>query len=445
MKMNRCSVTAAFASALALALCSCSTGTSSNPQAARTTAQAKNAGNFSSVYFLGDSLSAGYQSGSLIDTSQPHGWAPLVAAQVGFPIALPLIAPPGAPNQIIMVHLVPLTLGTLPGTTTGRDNFTVQPTNVAVPGAYANDVLNTLPVVNPTSAQQEINQLVLGYPGFGYGVELSQAEQAAAANPTTIFLWIGNNDVLVADETGMPSSMTSLANFTAQYQQLINYLEENTNAHLIIANIPDVTAVPYLTPAAEVLGEASLETGLPTTTLSQILGIVPGDLVNPTGTAEVPLILSGQQAGPITDSGVLSVSEQATVRAQVTAFNQVIAQNAQAAGATLVDINALFAQTTANGIVENGIPGNTSFLGGVFSLDGIHPTNTGYAVVANKFIDTINASLGKTYADVDVAAIAAVDPLYPPYPGHHFIKRNTVPRIPAEVNKSILEILGPRP
>jgi lysophospholipase L1-like esterase len=443
MKMNRRSVAVVLASAAALTLCSCSTGSSSNPQAVRTAAQAANAGNFTSVYFLGDSLTAGFQSDSLIDTSQPNGWAPLVAAQVGFPIALPLIAPPGAPNQITLVHLVPLTLGTLPGTTTGRDNFALQPTNVAVPGALTNDVLNTLPLLNPTTGQQQLNQLVLGYPGFGYGVELSQAEQAAAANPTTIFLWIGNNDVLVADETGMPSSMTSLATFTTQYQQLINYLEENTNAHLIIANIPDVTAVPYLTPAAEVLGEASLETGLPTSTLSQILGIVPGDLVNPTGTAEVPLILAGAQAGPITDAGVLSIAEQVTVRAQVTAFNQVIATDAKAAGATLVDINALFAQTTANGIVENGIPGTTAFLGGVFSLDGIHPTNTGYAVIANAFIDTINSSLGKKYADVDVAAIAATDPLYPPYPGHHFIKGHVVPKIPEDVNQSILDILGP--
>ncbi len=444
MKMNHCSVAAVVLSAAALALCSCSTSSSSNPQASRTSAQKANAGNFSSVYFLGDSLTAGFQSDSLIDTSQPNGWAPRVAAQVGFPIALPLIAPPGAPNQITLVHLSPLTLGTLPGTTSGRDNFALQPTNVAVPGALTNDVLNTLPLLNPTTGQQQLNQLVLGYPGFGYNVELSQAQQAAAADPTTIFLWIGNNDVLVADETGMPSSMTSLATFTTQYQQLIDYLEENSNAHLVIANIPDVTAVPYLTPAIEVLEEASAETGYPVATLSQVLGIVPGDLVNPTGTAEVPLILTGQQAGPITDSGVLSVAEQVTVRAQVTAFNQVIASNAQAAGATLIDINALFAQTASNGVVENGIPGTTAFLGGVFSLDGIHPTNTGYAVIANKFIDTINSSLGKTYADVNVSAIAATDPLYPPYPGHHVILGHAVPRLPQSAIQSIHELFGPR-
>ena len=44
----------------------------------------------------------------------------------------------------------------------------------------------------------------------------------------------------------MPSSMTSVANFTAQYQALITQLTTMTPAHLVIANIPDVTQVPYL-------------------------------------------------------------------------------------------------------------------------------------------------------------------------------------------------------
>jgi lysophospholipase L1-like esterase len=427
--MNCRSVLLLAASVAACALSACSTQ-SSDPQAIRTNAQKANAGNFSTVYFLGDSLTAGFQSGSLIDTAQPNGWAPLVAKQIGFPIALPLIAPPGAPNQITLVHLTPLTLGTLSGTTTGRDDFTVQPTDVAVPGALTNDVLNTLPLVQPTTPQQQLNQLVLGYPGFGYGVARSQAQQAAAANPTTIFVWIGNNDALVADLTGTPSSMTPLATFTTQYQQLISYLLLNTNAHLVIANIPDVTLVPYLTPAAFVLAQASAQTGVPVANLSAILGIKAGDLVNPTGTAEIPLILAGQQAGPITDSGFLSAAEVVTVQTQVTAFNQVIASEAQAAGATLVDIHALFNQTATNGVVENGIPGTTNFLGGVFSLDGIHPTNTGYAIIANTFLSALNSSLGKSYATVNVSPIAAADPLYPPYPGHHAIQRHAVSEQP---------------
>ena len=431
------------AGTLLLAACSNTPATTNS----LTAAQAANAGNFSTTYFLGDSLTAGYQSGSLIDTSQVNGWAPLVAAQAKFAITLPLIAPPGAPNQITLVHLAnPPVLGMLSGTTTGRDNFGIQPTDVAVPGALTNDVLNTLPLLNPTTGQQVLNQLVLGYPGFGFGVTRSQAQQAVAANATTIFLWIGNNDALVADLTGTTTSLTPLATFTTQYQQLMAYLAANSSAHLVIANIPDVTAVPYLQPAANILAQYSAATGVPVANLSVALGIAAGDFVNPTGLAPIPLILGGSQKGPITDAGVLSAAEAATVRTMVTSYNGVIAAAATAAGATLVDINALFAQTTANGVTYNGIPGNASFLGGVFSLDGIHPTNTGYAVIANKFIDTMNTAFKTTIPDVNVAAIAAVDPLYPPYPGHKSVpgpgQKLTMPVVPQLSAARLLELMG---
>ena len=444
MKMNHHSIIPVLLSLATLALSACSSSPSSNPQSIRAAAQVANAGNFSSVYFLGDSLTAGYQSGSLIDTSQIHGWAPLFAQQAGFPITLPLISSPGAPNQITLTSLSPLTFGMLPGTTKGRDDFSVQSTNVAVPGAAVNDVLNTLPLLQPTTGQQQLNQLVLGYPGFGYGKAFSQAQQAVAANPTTIFLWIGNNDALIADITGVTTSMTPVATFTTQYAQLIADLQLNTSAHLVIANIPDVTVVPYLTPAAYVLGLASLKTGYPVAALSAILGIVPGDLVNPTGTAQVPLILTGNQKGPITDAGFLSAAEVLIVQAQIVAYNQVIAQQAAQVGATLVDINGLFAQTVKTGITLNGIPGTTAFLGGVFSLDGVHLTNTGYALVANKFIDTVNASLGKSFKDVDVAAIAAADPLFPPYLAHTNVTgySNTMPALPAQAEENMAALFA---
>jgi lysophospholipase L1-like esterase len=278
--------------------------------------------------------------------------------------------------------------------------------------------MNTVPLVNPAAGQQQLNQLVLGFPGLGYGLALSQLGQAIHAQPTTIFLWIGNNDALIADETGMPSSMTPVATFTTQYQALMLELTTMTPAHLVIGNIPDVTAVPYLTPAALVLGQASQESGLPTSVLSGILGIVPGDLVNPVGTAQVLPILKGTQKPPITDAGFLSAAEVVTVQAQVTAFNQVIAQAASSAGATLVDINALFKQVTQSGLTINGYTGTTAFLGGFFALDGIHPTNTGYGVVANTFIDTMNASIKTTIPDASLSAIAAADPLWPPNLAH---------------------------
>src|SRR5579871_3819539 len=418
MKMNTYSVSTAcqtlLAAAVLAALIGCSSG-SSNPLAAIQAAQQKNVGNFSTTVFLGDSLTAGYQSGSLLDTQQVHGWANLVATQANFGITLPLIAYPGAPNVMQLVSVgPPLVITTAPGATTGRDNFAAQPTDLAVPGAFLNDIANTVALANPTPGQQQINQLVLGFPGLGYGQDFSQAGFAIHAQPTTIFLWAGNNDALIAALTGMPSSMTSTANFTTQYTALIQLLTTMTPAHLVIGNIPDVTLVPYLQPAALVLAEYSAATHLPVATLSALFGISPGDYVTiDSGLSQISAILAGTQKGPITDAGVLTAAEVVTVKAQVTAYNQVIAQQAQTVGATLVDINALFNQIAASGVTINGFTGTTSFLGGLFSLDGIHPTNTGYAVIANKFIDTMNTSISTKIADVPLGPVAAADPLWP--------------------------------
>jgi lysophospholipase L1-like esterase len=417
MKMNSRSVAGLcniLSASLTLLAAGCSSGTS-NPLAPIQEAQKKNVGNFSNTVFLGDSLTAGYQSGSLLDTQQVHGWAPLVATQAKFNIVQPLIAYPGAPNVLQLVSIGPPPVITpVTGTTTGRDNFAIQPTDLAVPGAFVNDVANTVPLANPAAGQQQINQLVLGFPGLGYGQAWSQATFAINAQPTTVFLWIGNNDALIADLTGTPSSMTPVATFTTQYQALIQQLSTQVPAHFVIGNIPDVTLVPYLQPGALVLGEYSAATGIPVATLSALLGIAPNDFVTPAGLTQINAILAQTQKPPVTDAGVLTAAEAATVRSTVTSYNQVIAQQAQAIGATLVDINALFTQLASTGVTINGYTGTTAFLGGLFSLDGIHPTNTGYAVVANKFIDTMNTAISTSIPDVNLTPVAASDPLWPP-------------------------------
>jgi lysophospholipase L1-like esterase len=444
MKMNTRSVSqlcgTLLAASVGVSLAGCSSG-SSNPLAPIQAAQAKNAGNFSNTVFLGDSLTAGFQSGSLLDTLQVHGWAPLVAKQANFSIIQPLIAYPGAPNVLQLVSLgPPPVITSVAGTTTGRDNFATQVTDLAVPGATLNDVMNTVPLVNPAAGQQQLNQLVLGFPGLGFGQAYSQLTFAINAQPTTIFLWIGNNDALIADSTGTPSSMTSVANFTTQYQTLMTQLTTFSSAHLVIANIPDVTQVPYLQPAALILGEYSQATGLPTSVLSGLLGILPGDYVNPTGLGQIPLILAGKQKGPITDAGVLTAAEVVTVQAQVTAFNQVIATQAQAANATLVDINALFKQVSTSGLTINGYTGTTAFLGGFFALDGIHPTNTGYAVIANKYIDTMNAAFKSSIPDVALGPIAAADPFWPPNLVPHSVSAHAL-TMPASAGKSFDDLM----
>lgn len=410
--MLDCIVTALTAVAL-LSMSSCG-GSSAPSSGAGTTTMPIAPGNFSTTVFVGDSLTAGFQSGSLLDTAEVHGWAPLVAAQAGFNIVQALIAAPGAPATLILKSVNPLSIVTASGITTGRDNPSSQVTDLAVPGATLNDTLSTVPVAVPTTDDQIITQLVLGFPGLGLGQAYSQTTFAIKASPTTIFVWAGNNDALVADISGMPSSMTSLADFTAQYTSLISQLNSKTKAHLVVANIPDVTLVPYLQPAGALLAQYSAATGTPVVTLSALLGITTGDFVNPEGLDEIKAIIGGRQAPPISDAGVLTMAEAVIVQQRVTDFNTVITAQAKTAGATLVDIHALFDNLAKNGLSVTGYVGSNAFLGGFFSLDGIHPTNTGYSVVANAFIDAMNAGFNAGIADINVAAVAATDPLWPP-------------------------------
>jgi hypothetical protein len=54
-----------------------------------------------------------------------------------------------------------------------------------------------------------------------------------------------------------------------------------------------------------------------------------------------------------------------------------------------------------------------AFGGGFFSLDGLHPSNTGYAVIADLWIATLDAKLGLSIPQVNIPAIYATDPYAP--------------------------------
>lgn len=411
MTQNRRSLAFTLSASLLVAFTiGCGSGNGNNNSRGST------APSFATTVVIGDSLSAGFQNGSLLDSQQPNGWASLVATQASFSLALPLIAPPGAPAVLQLVSVgPPPVIKQASGTTGGRDNPSVQPTDLAVPGHLLNDLINNAPSIVPTSAEDIITSLVLGFP---VGNNKSQMNEAIQLNPTALFVWIGNNDALRADDSGTPSSMTSVATFTQQFQQLLKTLHAQTKATLIVANIPDVTAVPYLTPAATILAQASTATGLSQTQLATALGIQNGDLINATGQSQaqsaIAAITQGQTPTPLTDAGFLNASEIAAIQSTVTQYNAAIAQEVTAVGGVLVDIHTLIQNLTQNGININNFQATTTFLGGLFGLDGIHPTNTGYALIANLFIDTMNTSLKTTIADVNVSAIAAADPLFGP-------------------------------
>jgi hypothetical protein len=78
----------------------------------------------------------------------------------------------------------------------------------------------------------------------------------------------------------------------------------------------------------------------------------------------------------------------------------------------LVDFKAQV-EAIAGGLDVGGEHLTTLLYGGLISLDGLHFTDTGYALYANTFIHAVDAQLGLQIADIDLVPVNAADALSP--------------------------------
>jgi hypothetical protein len=276
----------------------------------------------------------------------------------------------------------------------------------------------------PTMLPSPVNswaQAVLESPDFP--TPPGQVQEAVALKPTTVILWLGNNDALVPALVGAIPALTPVPAFTASFTTVIDALAA-TKATLIVANIPDVTEVAFFTPIARI----SQVTGLPAWWIATALGTGTGDYLRLNALSPAFNILIGKTRGPLppvcpspypgfpSPAGspcVLTAADAATVRSQIDGYNAAIAAAVakHKHHATLVDVHGLIDQISQNGYNVPGRNLNTSYLGGLFTLDGIHPTNTAYAILANKFIATMNTNLHTSIPPVNINQIAQRDPL----------------------------------
>jgi lysophospholipase L1-like esterase len=358
---------------------------------------------FTRVVFIGDSLTAGFQNGGLGSDGQLAGYPSLLAAQADFDITLPLISEPGIPPKLQLINVLPPVIEPAAGLGS-RVNILEQATNLAVPGHTVNDALYRRP-----AEKDPITTVVLGFPGLLTGTIKSQIEWAEALQPTFAFVWIGNNDVLPYATSGGTRPFTPIDDFEDDYQELLHRLEA-TGADLIIANIPDVTSIAFFLTAEEVAAQAGQELS----DIGPILGIQSGDLVTIEGLPLVEEILTGQVPPPLPDEVVLDAEEISISRQSVVETNRIIAREAYRRNIPLVNMNILFRLLQIFGVPVNGKQLNTKFLGGLFSLDGVHPSNTGYAITANHFIRTLNFRYRARIKRIGISRIAQEDPLVIP-------------------------------
>jgi hypothetical protein len=364
---------------------------------------------FTSYVALGNSITAGFQSGGITDSTQQESYAYLIATQaMQTRFAIARVADPGCPPPIANFQTQvrgdppnPAYTGTTcllrdPASVTGVLN------SVAVPNAYVID-----PISRSTANSNALTQLFLG------GV--SQVAKALQARPTFASVWLGNNDVLAAGVSGVltPTAgvspgVTPAATFAETYDEVIDSLTAApTLQGGVLIGVVNVTNAPVLFPAAALFNPlfkggfeqfaggavTILPSCTPTTT-----SLISFQIVSAMRSGQHPRVIAcekGQFApSPLVgELFVLDAGEQAQITAAVTAYNAAIAARAEALGWAYYDPNPALAQLRGAGAIPPvpNLADPVNPFGTYISLDGVHPRRPAHLLVANAVIDAINA------------------------------------------------------
>lgn len=125
--------------------------------------------------------------------------------------------------------------------------------------------------------------------------------------------------------------------------------------------------------------------------------LVSGQNITPTEAQQVL-----QSVNPIKDKDALDVQELALIKNSTDSYNTTIKSLAETNNLAFFDANVMMQELATKGLRINGVNYNSTFVtGGVFSLDGVHPNQRGYAIIANAFIDAINHKYNATIPKVD--------------------------------------------
>lgn len=123
--------------------------------------------------------------------------------------------------------------------------------------------------------------------------------------------------------------------------------------------------------------------------------------------AQAELVLDAVSG--IKDEDALDMQEIENIHNATAAYNASIATLADTYGLALVDLNSTLDKLANGGISFDGGTLTADFAtGGAFSLDGIHLTPRGYAVVANLAIEAINQKYNSEVPKVNVGDYATI-------------------------------------
>jgi lysophospholipase L1-like esterase len=393
---------------------------------------------------LGDSLTAAVEGNCLVERHQRRSYPKLVADALGIgEFEQPFISERAVSGPVGVCLGAVVAGGTITVGAVSQQGVPTNATlarpydNLGIPGANAADLVD-LRVANPSgnTANRFAAAILRNFPGGPFEGR-NTVEEANLLNPDLVTVWAGPNDVLGAALAGAAIdqvTLTPAAVFEAKYSQALSGLRA-TGRTLIALNVPDVTSLAFVRTIPPVVVD-------PATRQPVIVGGQPVPLLGPRttptcSTAPCPIpsstlvtlgasALLGQGIGiptalggtglPLPDGSftppatlspgvLLYADEVALMQQRTTEINARIASVASANGATVLDIHALFDGIVAHGYeAGGGIVITTSFLtGGLFSADGFHASNIGYAIVAKEVVQHLNEVSGTDFDLPDLA------------------------------------------
>ena len=108
---------------------------------------------------------------------------------------------------------------------------------------------------------------------------------------------------------------------------------------------------------------------------------------------------------PLADGIVLSYDEIAETQARTVQFNATIETITAQQGWALYDAYGILNQAVTQGVAFDDYVMTTDLVfGGFFSLDGVHTTARGSALIANGMMEAIDAHYGSNLSDAAVKA-----------------------------------------
>jgi len=286
--------------------------------------------------------------------------------------------------------------------------------NLATPFCKSPDILD--PAFGSASGNFYYSHFT-SQPGFS-----TLLNDALMQNPTFGIFWLGMEDIFSYAANG-GKDITILA--PPAFETILDSILKSFTAHGakgVIANIPDLESFPFYTLISSrgitlTLSQAD--------SLNQLTGLQiyfegengffveypkasgnyrqmqKGEFV----LLDVPIdSLKCQSLGllqPLPDRYTLDSMEMQVVHDAISNYNTIIRNKANEYNLAFVDANGFF-KNVESGIKWDGVDLNAEFVsGGFFSLDGYHPHQKGYSILANEFVKAINDQYGATVPQVN--------------------------------------------